>query len=193
MATLSHAPPTFVPPTFLNVTAISAQNGLSILECWQILPGFSTSSQAGIVGASSLQLGGVTNMSYTVIPPKFIAGLHNAPTNQYVTSYTSSTHSPILIYLERWVAFLSGLAHITLPNSTVDAYIPGGKDGLIFAADTSAVSVQGHSTNYPSDSETVGVQIPTGGTIPQHNVLYSGPCKPAELKRRSAGALNDLD
>jgi hypothetical protein len=96
--------------------------------------------------------------------------------------------------LERWVAFLSGLAHITLPNSTVEAYVPGGKNGLIFAADTAAVSTKGgHSTNYPSDSETIALQIPTGGTIPQHNVLYSGPCKQAELQRRNAGALNDLD
>ncbi|KAF8493995.1 hypothetical protein F5888DRAFT_1721520 [Russula emetica] len=164
----------FVPPTSLNITAISAQNGSSVLQCWQILPGFSTSSQAGTTGASILQLGNLANMSYSVIPPNFNAGLHNAPAYQ-------------------WVAFLSGLAHITLPNSTVNAYVPGGKNGLIFAADTAAVGASGHSTNYPSNSETIALQIPTGGTIPQHNVLYSGPCKPAELERRNAGALNDLD
>ncbi|KAN0113775.1 hypothetical protein V8E52_007428 [Russula decolorans] len=166
--------PSFVPPTFLNITALSAQNGSSVLECWQILPGFSTSSQAGTTGASILQLGNVANMSYSVIPPQFNAGLHNAPTTQ-------------------WVAFLSGLAHITLPNSTVDAYVPGGENGFIFAADTAAVSSKGHSTNYPSNSETIALQIPTGGTIPQHNVLHSGPCKLAGLQRRNAGALNDLD
>ena len=194
MANSYNSPP-FVPPTFLNITAISAQNGLSVLECWQILPGFTTSSQAGTAGASILQLGNVANMSYSVIPPKFNAGLHNAPTTQYVTSRTS-THSLILTHipsLERWVAFLSGLAHITLPNSTVDAYVPGGKNGFIFAADTAAVSANGHSTNYPSGSETIALQIPTGGTIPQHNVLHSGPCELAKLKRRNAGALNDLD
>ena len=194
MANSYNSPP-FVPPTFLNITAISAQNGLSVLECWQILPGFTTSSQAGTAGASILQLGNVANMSYSVIPPKFNAGLHNAPTTQYVTSRTA-THSPILTHipsLERWVAFLSGLAHITLPNSTVDAYVPGGKNGFIFAADTAAVSANGHSTNYPSGSETIALQIPKGGTIPQHNVLHSGPCELAKLKRRNAGALNDLD
>ena len=79
----------FVPPTFLNITAISGQNGLSVLECWQILPGFTTSSQAGTTGASILQLGNVANVSYSVIPPKFNAGLHNAPNTQYVTSRTS--------------------------------------------------------------------------------------------------------
>lgn len=85
----------FVPPTFLNITAISAQNGLSVLECWQILPGFATSSQAGTTGASILQLGNIANMSYSVIPPGFNAGLHNAPSPQYVSSRTS-THSPTL-------------------------------------------------------------------------------------------------
>jgi hypothetical protein len=193
MANLHNNSLPFVPPTSLNITAISAQNGSSVFECWQILPGFSTSSQAGTIGASILQLGNLANMSYSVIPPKFNAGLHNAPTTQYVSSRTSSHSSTLTHLLERWVSFLSGLAHVTLPNSTVEAYIPGGKNGFIFAADTAAVSTKGHSTNYPSDSETIALQIPTGGTIPQHNVLYSGPCKQAELQKRNAGALNDLD
>lgn len=188
-------PLSFVPPTFLNITALSAQNGSSVLECWQILPGFTTSSQAGTTGASILQLGNVANMSYSVIPPQFNAGLHNAPTTQYVTSRTF-TRSPILTHLlslERWVSFLSGLAHITLPNSTVEAYVPGGKNGFIFAADTAAVSSLGHLTNYPSNFETIALQIPTGGTIPQHNVLHSGPCTPVGPQKRGVGALNDLD
>jgi hypothetical protein len=74
---------TFVPPTFLNITALSAQNGVSVLECWQLSPGFTTSSQSGTAGASILQLGNVANMSYSVLPPGFNAGLHNAPTEQY--------------------------------------------------------------------------------------------------------------
>ena len=85
--------------------------------------------------------------------------------------------------------FLSGLAHVTLANSTVEAYIQGGENGLIFAADTADVSAKGHSTNYPSMEETRAIQIPTGGTIPQHNVLYSGPCNGQQLGRR----LYDLD
>ena len=52
------------------------------------------------------------------------------------------------------------------------------------------MSVKGHSTNYPSNSETIALQIPTGGSIPDHNVLHSGPCTQAELERRS---LNELD
>ena len=90
---------TFVPPTSLNVTAVSAQNGFSTLECWQIQPGFTTSSQAGTTGASILQLGNLANMSYSVIPPRFNASFHNAPTNQYVLTCFSSTHSPVLTRL----------------------------------------------------------------------------------------------
>jgi len=74
----------FVPPTFLNITAIWGENGVSVLQCWQILPGFTTSSQAGTAGASILQLGALANMSYSVIPPGFNAGFHRAPTEQYV-------------------------------------------------------------------------------------------------------------
>jgi hypothetical protein len=73
----------FVPPTFLNITAVTAENGVSAFECWQILPGFTTSSQTGTAGASQLQLGNVANASYSVIPPGFNAGVHNAPNVQY--------------------------------------------------------------------------------------------------------------
>jgi hypothetical protein len=90
----------------------------------------------------------------------------------------------------RWVIFLSGLAHITLANSTDEAYVPGGKNGLIFAADTSDVSKLGHATNYPSKDETRAIQIPTGGSIPSHTVLYSGPCCGKELLGRG---LDDLE
>jgi hypothetical protein len=99
-------------------------------------------------------------------------------------------HLPILTTLERWVVFLAGEAHVTLANSSDQAFIFGGANGLIFAADTAAVSAKGHSTNYPSNSETIALQIPTGGTIPDHNVLHSGPCTPAELEKRS---LDELD
>lgn len=86
--------------------------------------------------------------------------------------------------------FLSGLAHVTLANSTAEAFISGGKNGLIFAADTADVSAKGHATNYPSKAETRAIQIPTGGTIPPHNVLYSGPCKGQQVMGRS---LDELD
>ena len=94
----------------------------------------------------------------------------------------------------RWVAFLSGLAHVTLPNSTDSVYIHGGANGLIFAADTAERSTFGHLTNYPSSSETRVLQIPTGGGIPNHKLLYSGPCQNCDLEGRSYGSgLNALD
>ena len=86
--------------------------------------------------------------------------------------------------------FLSGVAHVTLANSTAEAFIEGGENGLIFAADTADVSVKGHATNYPSKEETRAIQIPTGGTIPQHTVLYSGPCCDQQLLGRSLDGLD---
>jgi hypothetical protein len=79
------------------------------------------------------------------------------------------------------VAFLSGLAHITLPNTTAspttEAWIQGGKYGFLLAVDTADVSRFGHITEYPSDSDTVSLQIPLkSGSVPEHTVLYDGPC-----------------
>src|SRR5262249_37645069 len=62
----------------LNPRAISASNGASILECWQ-LPGFVFSSVAGTIGALHLFLGDLSNATYTVIPSRFDGGVHNAP------------------------------------------------------------------------------------------------------------------
>ncbi|KAI0261179.1 hypothetical protein BC834DRAFT_830699 [Gloeopeniophorella convolvens] len=163
----------FVPPTALNVTALTGHNGVSVLECWELVPGFATSSQSGTAGASILQLGNLANASYSVIPPNFNAGFHNAPNVQ-------------------WVVFISGLAHITLANSSVDAFVVGGENGVLIAADTPDVSAQGHSTVYPSGVATHAIQIPTeGGVVPPHNVLYEGPCRTQQQQSRRG--LNELD
>jgi hypothetical protein len=193
MAAASYAHP-FVPPTFLNITALWAENGVSVLQCWQILPGFTTSSQSGTIGASILQLGALSNMSYSVIPPGFNAGLHNAPTEQYVLVIPPYS-LPLKPHRrrKRWVVFLSGLAHVTLPGSNVDAFIRGGANGLIFAADTMERGTKGHNTTYPSKQETRVLQIPTGGGVPNHNVLYSGPCETTKQAKRDYDALDDLD
>lgn len=52
-----------------------------MLECWA-LPGFVASAQAGTTGALNLFLGDLANATYTVIPPRFNGGLHNAPAPQ---------------------------------------------------------------------------------------------------------------
>lgn len=68
----------------LNLTAIAASNGSSVLECWQF-PGFVASAQAGTSGALNLFLGDTANVSYTILPARFNGGLHTAPTSQYVS------------------------------------------------------------------------------------------------------------
>lgn len=68
----------------LNITALSASNAASTLECWQMDTPFSVSSTAGTSGSASLTLGDVANLSYSVIPAGYDGGVHNAPYNQYV-------------------------------------------------------------------------------------------------------------
>lgn len=81
----------------------------------------------------------------------------------------------------RWVVFLSGLAHITLPHSDKEAWIRGGKEGAILALDTANVSDDGHITKYPSDEVTVAMQVPLKKKVPGHRVLHSGACKGEEV------------
>ena len=70
--------------------------------------------------------------------------------------------------------FLSGVAHVTLPHGTGDAFVVGGADGTIIAVDTTGT---GHNTSYPSNSDTRALQIPfTDGVIPPHTVLFDGAC-----------------
>ncbi|KAI4088340.1 MAG: hypothetical protein LQ348_005228 [Seirophora lacunosa] len=144
------------PPANLTVTAISAKNGVSTIERWQLESPFSTSSEAGVSGVSFAQLGKAGNASYAVIPPHFNGGLHNAPAMQYVV-------------------FLSGEAVISVPETGQSATIKGGKDGLIIVADTKDVSRLGHVTTYPTGEETTALQIPfADGKVPEHVVLEDG-------------------
>ena len=71
-------------PRYLNLTAISAKNGASTIECWRLASPFKTASDAGVSGASLAQLGKTGSTSYTLIPARFDGGLHNAPTVQSV-------------------------------------------------------------------------------------------------------------
>ena len=88
----------------------------------------------------------------------------------------------------RFVFFLSGLAHVTIPNVTTpesSAWIYGGKTGLVLALDTHDVSRYGHITTYPSASDTVAIQIPLSvqgyhGLLKRRKVLYEGGCKESE-------------
>ena len=95
------------------------------------------------------------------------------------------TTESLIVNVYRYVVFLSGLAHITLPNTTAsattEAWIQGGKFGLLMAVDTANVSEFGHITEYPGDADTVSLQVPLKGAVPKHKVLYDGPCLWSEM------------
>jgi hypothetical protein len=103
--------------------------------------------------------------------------------NKISSSIALSVHLPShLHYPNRYVAFLSGLAHITLPNAAEEVWVQGGKYGLIIAVDNAVVSEYGHITTYPSDADTVALQVPfSSGVIPNHMALHQGPCRWPEM------------
>lgn len=70
----------------LNITAIAASaERTSVLQCWQLAANFTASTTGGITGALTLFLGDQANATFTVIPPRFDGGLHNAPARQHVS------------------------------------------------------------------------------------------------------------
>ncbi|RYP41486.1 hypothetical protein DL767_000991 [Monosporascus sp. MG133] len=90
-------------------------------------------------------------------------------------------------YDGRWVAFISGLAYITLPDDdTTSAHISGGEFGLIFAAGVAEVGGKGHRTQYPGITETMALVVPAvDGQAPAHSLLHMGPCSAEEVVRSS--------
>ncbi|KAK0261444.1 hypothetical protein B0A54_03616 [Friedmanniomyces endolithicus] len=150
--------------SYLRATALvtNAQNH-SQLECWQFTTPLNISAAAGTSGAATFAFPASTESIYTLIPGRFNGGTHNAPAPQLVV-------------------FLSGLAHITLPvpvhgNSSLDeAWVLGGADGLVIAADTLG---SGHITTYPLDEPTASLQIPFASVdeMPAHEVVGNGPCR----------------
>ncbi|KAF7502496.1 hypothetical protein GJ744_005653 [Endocarpon pusillum] len=150
-------------PRTLNITTIAANpQKQSVLECWRLTAPLLESSVPGTSGAVFAQLGQGNATSYGLIPPRFNGGLHNAPAIQ-------------------WVAFTAGEAVVSFPNSSAEATIHGGRNGLILAADIASVSTYGHITMYPSNRSTVVIQIPLANNkVPEHTVLYEGPCRKEE-------------
>lgn len=80
LAALFQPPPVLA--LHLNLTALSAANNASVLECWQMDTPFAISTQPGTAGSAQLQLGSTSSLSYSVLPAEFDAGVHNAPSNQ---------------------------------------------------------------------------------------------------------------
>ncbi|KAB5513591.1 hypothetical protein GE09DRAFT_1161779 [Coniochaeta sp. 2T2.1] len=148
------------PKTYLNLTAITGRDGESVLECWEVGP-LITSAVPGTAGAAALFLGDMSNATYTVIPPRFDGGEHVAPALQLVF-------------------FVSGLVHVTIPNRTEEAWVQGGKYGLVISADTADVSRYGHRSVYPGNEATVALQVPVKGEL-KHSVLHRGVCEWEEM------------
>ncbi|TVY16494.1 hypothetical protein LARI1_G006256 [Lachnellula arida] len=149
-------------PTSFNLSAITAINNTSVIQCWQLTEPLVTSSVPGIVGAAAQQLGSLANASYGFLPAHFVGTPHPAPAVQYVV-------------------FLSGQTQITIPNSTQQAIFKGGTNGIIIAADTADKSAFGHVSTTLNGS-VAALQIPTRkGKIPCKRVLYNGACKASEL------------
>lgn len=78
--------------------------------------------------------------------------------------------------------------HISLPNATgpsseTEAYVQGGKYGIIIAADTRNLSRNGHITDFAGDDTTVIVELPVVGNVaPPHTVLHRGACRLEDLQ-----------
>jgi hypothetical protein len=81
---------------------------------------------------------------------------------------------PLTIFINRLFVVLSGLVHVTLPGSSYDAWIMEGVNPVLVAADLTG---SGHTTEYPSNKETVALQLPfLDGKAPEHEVLHRGAC-----------------
>ena len=68
--------------THINLTTTAAENGVSVLQCWQLDAPFITSTQKGTAGAIVAQLGNLANASYSIIPAGSNGGNHVAPVAQ---------------------------------------------------------------------------------------------------------------
>ncbi|KAF2673270.1 hypothetical protein BT63DRAFT_397038 [Microthyrium microscopicum] len=142
----------------LNITAISAANGESTLECWNLF-----SPPGDFAGAANYPIGNFEGAFIGVLPPQTYIG----------QAWARTYH--------RYSLVLSGLVHITLPNSKHEAWLQGGQYGLLIAADLKNTSKSGHITDFPAKDQTVIAQFPILGDLPEHAVLYKGPCKLPEL------------
>ncbi|KAJ4295107.1 hypothetical protein N0V90_007116 [Kalmusia sp. IMI 367209] len=142
--------------SYLTATALVTKNNASTFECWQLTEPFAIANAPGINGAQVSAISPVTDVGVVIIPPRFDGGIHLSPV-------------PTLLH------FLSGVAHVTLPEDpSSEALVVGGKGGLFFSVDTTG---SGHITRYPSDQETVALMATiTGGVIPKHKVLGKGAC-----------------
>ncbi|CAD0094144.1 unnamed protein product [Aureobasidium vineae] len=136
----------------LNISALAAQNGTSILECWSL------ASPTSGRGAQNYPLGDFSNAFIGAIPPHTYIGQAWAPAVQYSM-------------------VLQGLVHLSLPTSKEDIYIQPGPLSIILVIDQRNVFISGHITDFPGSETTLIARFPVAGNqVPVHTVLHSGPC-----------------
>ncbi|KAJ6438362.1 small secreted protein [Purpureocillium lavendulum] len=162
-ASLCHAEPDGARSS-LNVTALSAADGESTLECWQLDARFQPPpSETGTEGPQSVFLGDVSNGTYSIIPGGLDTGLHHPPAKQFVL-------------------FFDGVVEISLPTRPEKVVIRGGQNGLMLQVDTADVSHQGHRIKSLGSRRVSSLRLPLRpGTDVGYQVLYSGPCRESEL------------
>ena len=89
------------------------------------------------------------------LPPHAEEGIHNA------------RYSMIFVVL-------SGLCHVWLPDKSEEFWMGNGQPTYMIATDMRGV---GHYTAYPSDENTLALQIPfVDGKLPEHIILHNGTC-----------------
>ncbi|ETS87617.1 hypothetical protein PFICI_01445 [Pestalotiopsis fici W106-1] len=146
---------------YLNVTAVTHINGESALQCWQLPGRFRASLEAGAANGSYALLGDkAANAILTVIPAGSDGGFHHAE--------------------PQWVYFITGLAHITLPLSSDQAWINGGKYGLVWIGDRANVSRLGHRIFFAEQSVTLSL-LSEDDREPTHTVVRQGACLPQDV------------
>ncbi|KAI9747386.1 MAG: hypothetical protein M1815_004271 [Lichina confinis] len=143
---------------YLWVTTLFGRKGQSTIECWKLPNPFILGTDPGIEGNLLTTLGPVERANLAIIRPGFNGGLHVAPKVQFVI-------------------FPTGLSKATVPGSDDYAWVAGGGNGLVLAADTAEVSRDGHTTIYPSNEATVGYALPIPGNKPPTPLDYvNGAC-----------------
>ena len=66
----------------LNVSALTAASGKSVIECWQLSAPLTISTQSGTQGTMTGPLGDLANATWNLIPAGTDGGLHTAPNPQ---------------------------------------------------------------------------------------------------------------
>ncbi|TKA70656.1 hypothetical protein B0A55_08765 [Friedmanniomyces simplex] len=154
---------TLSPTQHLNVSVTAAENGQSVIQCWQLTtpPSLVT---IGDVNFQSQSLGDLQGGSLNIFRPGLNLGLHAAPAKQ-------------------WVIVLAGSIKVYLQYNQTEAntaFISAGVAGVLLAVDTKDVSPIGHITE--TIEQTALLFLPTANaTVPEHTVLHNNVCAGQDL------------